>query len=44
MPQSEPLEFDWMLAKAWTTPPPETAIALHAVGFSASMENGNIRS
>ena len=32
-----------MLACASTTPPPDTAIALHSVGSSASIENGNVR-
>ena len=38
-----PLELDWMFACASTTPPPETAMALHSVGLSASIENGNVR-
>ena len=32
-----------MLACDSTIPPPETAIALHSVGFSASIPNGNVR-
>jgi len=39
----EPFEFDWTLAWASTTPPPDTAIALQAVGFNASIENGNVK-
>src|SRR4026209_216876 len=41
--QPAPLEFDWMFAKAWTVPLPETAIALQAVSFRASIENGKTR-
>jgi hypothetical protein len=41
--QPEPFELDWMLAYASTTPPPDTAMLLQAVGFSASIENGNVR-
>ena len=32
-----------MFAYASTTPPPETAMALHSVGSSASIENGKVR-
>src|SRR5919108_5000727 len=31
--QPEPLEFDWMFSYASIVPWPDTAMALHAVGF-----------
>src|SRR5919198_2278472 len=39
---SAPLESDWTLPYASTTPEPARWTALHAVVFSASIENGNV--
>jgi hypothetical protein len=43
-PQSIPEELDWIVPTAFTSPVPSTAIALQAVGSSASIENGKLRS